>query len=163
MKKETLFIGGSITGPSLAWELSCLRISSTIVEKAPLLGGHVSNFACKATQTCQKCGACQLEDYLGKIFKADNVDVFTSASIDFFTQAGRDFRVRIVQQKYNIVIEKCDSYGLCQKVCPADGALIELPFDSRLYISRNKCLNSKGIQCEACAQICPQGAVEFQF
>jgi len=162
MKKETLIIGGGITGLSLAWELSCLGISSTIVEKAPFMGGHVSNFACKVTQTCQKCGACQLEDYLSKMSKAENVDLMVSSTVNSLTQNGRDFKTTILQRKSMIVSDKCDDCGLCLKVCPVQGALFYPAFDSRLYISNEKCLNSSGVHCEFCAQICPQGAVELQ-
>ncbi len=161
MKKDVLIVGGGITGLSLSWELSCLGINSILVEKAPFLGGHVSQFACKATETCQKCGACLLEDCLSKLAGAECSDILVNSTIDSFREAGRKFNALILQRQSQVINEKCDDCGLCSKVCPVEGALLRPSLDSRLYISNNKCLKSLGIQCEACAQICPQGAIEL--
>lgn len=161
MKKEVLIIGGGITGLSLGWELSCLGVNSILVEQAPFLGGHVSQFACKATQACQKCGACLLEDYLSKLSKAKLFEPRLNATIDSFSQNGLKFTARISQRKSKIINEKCDNCDLCLKVCPVDNAILRPPFDSNLYISNEKCLNSIGVPCEACAQLCPQGAIDL--
>lgn len=162
MKKDVLIVGGGITGLSLAWELSCLGIQSILIEKAPFIGGHVSQFACKATQTCQRCGACLLEDYLSKLPRTNNIQMLVGSRIDSFSQAGREFNALIMQRRSGVINEKCDDCGLCEKVCPAEGALFKSPLDSSLHISNEKCLKSKGISCEACAQICPQGAIELE-
>ncbi|MDR3603154.1 MAG: 4Fe-4S binding protein, partial [Syntrophaceae bacterium] len=161
MKKDVLIVGGGITGLSLSWELSCLGIQSILVVKAPFLGGHVSQFACKATETCQKCGACLLEDCLSKLAGAECSDILVNSTIDSFSEAGRKFNALILQRQSQVINEKCDDCGLCSKVCPVEGALFRASLDSRLYISNDKCLKSLGIQCEACAQICPQGAIEL--
>ncbi|MGC8657515.1 MAG: hypothetical protein ACP5U1_00405, partial [Desulfomonilaceae bacterium] len=65
----------------------------------------------------------------------------------------------ILHKQSRIINERCDNCNLCTKVCPVEGALVRSSFDSRLYISNEKCLNSIGVRCEACAQICPQEAV----
>ena len=67
MEKRVAVIGGGITGLSCALELAGLGVDSVIVEKAPYLGGHVAGFCCKATENCQRCGACLLEDLLDKV------------------------------------------------------------------------------------------------
>lgn len=161
MKKEVIIVGGGIAGLSLSWELSCLGIQSVLVEKAPFLGGHVSQLACKATQTCQKCGACLLEDYLSKVSGARCSDILVNSTIDSFNEVDRKFNALVLQREPQVINEKCDDCGLCSKVCPVEGALFRPSFDFKLYISNNKCLKSLGIQCEACAQICPQGAIEL--
>lgn len=162
MKKDVLIVGGGITGLSLAWELSCLGIESILIEKAPFIGGHVSQFACKATQTCQKCGACLLEDYLSKLPRTNNIQILVGSRIDSFSQDGREFNTLVMQRRSGVIDDKCDNCGLCEKVCPAKGALFKSPLDSRLHISNEKCLIFMGIACQACAQICPQGAIELE-
>ncbi|MCL5126158.1 MAG: FAD-dependent oxidoreductase [Deltaproteobacteria bacterium] len=161
MKKDVLIIGGGITGLSLCWELACLGIESILVEKAPYLGGHVSQFACKATQTCQRCGACVLEDYLSKLSNTGLFELHLNSTIGSFSQIGKKFSSVVSHKRSQIINERCDDCNLCSKVCPVEGALVRPSFDSKLYISNEKCLNSIGIHCEACAQICPQGAIEF--
>ncbi len=162
MKKEVLIVGGGITGLSLAWELSCLGIDSILVEKAPFLGGHVSQFTCKATDTCQKCGACLLEDYLSKLSRISNFPLLINSRIDSFDEVHGKFKTLVFQGQSKVINEKCDDCGLCQKVCPVDGALFHAAFDSKLYLSNEKCINALGVHCEACAQICPQGAIDLQ-
>lgn len=62
-----LIIGGGIAGLTAANALRDLGISPFILEKAPFLGGHGIQFACKATESCQKCAACSVEEALKRV------------------------------------------------------------------------------------------------
>ena len=65
--KKVLIIGGGIAGLTSAWELAQLNFNVALVEKSPFLGGHAVQFCCKATEECQKCGACSVEKRLQEV------------------------------------------------------------------------------------------------
>ena len=61
---NVLILGGGMAGLTAALALNRLNISVDLIEKSPVLGGMVRNFCCKATNACQQCGACLLNDTL---------------------------------------------------------------------------------------------------
>ncbi len=62
--KDVVIIGGGVGGISSAVELAQLGIECLILEKTAALGGHAASLCCKATETCQRCGACLVEDLI---------------------------------------------------------------------------------------------------
>lgn len=81
-----MVLGGGIAGLTAAWELSRAGVSVELVEKADFLGGHAIQYACKATDTCQQCGACAVESTLKKVVNAPNISVHLSKEINAITQ-----------------------------------------------------------------------------
>lgn len=59
-----MVVGGGIAGLTAAWELARKNIGVELVEKSCFLGGHSIGYTCKATEMCQKCGACSVEKML---------------------------------------------------------------------------------------------------
>jgi heterodisulfide reductase subunit A len=59
-----LIIGGGIAGLTAALALNRLGIAVELLEKAATLGGQARRFCCKATDACQQCGACLVNDAL---------------------------------------------------------------------------------------------------
>jgi heterodisulfide reductase subunit A len=55
------------------------------VEKADFLGGHAIQYACKATDACQQCGACAVESTLKKVVEAPNIRVHLGKEIGAIT------------------------------------------------------------------------------
>jgi heterodisulfide reductase subunit A len=62
--QKVLIIGGGIAGLTAALALNRSGISVELFEKKANLGGAVRGFCCKATDICQQCGACLLNDAL---------------------------------------------------------------------------------------------------
>jgi heterodisulfide reductase subunit A2 len=83
--KKVLVLGGGIAGLTTAWELSRAGVAVELVEKADFLGGHAIQYACKATDTCQQCGACAVESTLKKVIEAPNINVHLGKQISAIT------------------------------------------------------------------------------
>lgn len=81
MKRHAVIIGGGIGGLSCAVELSRLGLESLVVEKAETLGGHAAGLCCKATDSCQRCGACLVEDVLQKVKESSHIFTMTNTLI----------------------------------------------------------------------------------
>ena len=62
--KKILIIGGGIAGLTAALALNRLGMAVELLEKTAALGGVARNFCCKATDVCQQCGACLVNDAL---------------------------------------------------------------------------------------------------
>jgi heterodisulfide reductase subunit A len=62
--KKILIIGGGIAGLTAALALNRLGIAVELLEKSAALGGQARRFCCKATDACQQCGACLVNDAL---------------------------------------------------------------------------------------------------
>jgi heterodisulfide reductase subunit A len=83
--KKVLVLGGGIAGLTAAWELSRAGVAVELVEKADFLGGHAIQYACKATDACQQCGACAVESTLKKVVDAPNIRVHLAKEISAVT------------------------------------------------------------------------------
>ena len=88
---EVLILGGGIAGITAAITLSRLNISVILIEKAAALGGMVSHFCCKATDVCQQCGVCLLNDSLQALNKAINVEVYLQTEVTDLTMDAKKF------------------------------------------------------------------------
>jgi heterodisulfide reductase subunit A len=60
--RDILILGGGIAGITAAIELAGMGIPSTILEKENRLGGQASTFSCKASEKCNKCFACVVDN-----------------------------------------------------------------------------------------------------
>lgn len=74
-QQDVVIIGGGVAGLAVAKALAGNGITSTIVEKGPELGGNVRKWACMATDECNRCFACSLEDLAGEIASHPSVQV----------------------------------------------------------------------------------------
>ena len=84
--KKVMVLGGGIAGLTAAWELSRAGVAVELVEKADFLGGHAIQYACKATDTCQQCGACAVESTLKKVVNAPNIKVHLAKEVSAITE-----------------------------------------------------------------------------
>lgn len=73
--RKVLVLGGGIAGLTAAWELSRQNIGVELVEKSCFLGGHSIGFTCKATDKCQQCGACSVEEMLKNVVNEPLINV----------------------------------------------------------------------------------------
>jgi heterodisulfide reductase subunit A len=88
---KVLILGGGIAGITAALALSRLAIPVVLVEKSEVLGGLVRNFCCKATDVCQQCGVCLLNDSLRGLAQAPNVEVLLQAELTDIKMEAKEF------------------------------------------------------------------------
>ncbi len=161
LDKDVLIIGGGIAGLSCARELSRLGRTSLVIEKAPFLGGHVANFACKATDQCQRCGACLLEDVLEEVDRSELVSTIVRSEVAQVSRSNGGFDVLVSRRPPRIRPELCSDCGKCVAGCPAPGALVRSPFDYQMVINEDRCLFYSGQSCRICVEGCPEGAISL--
>ncbi len=84
---QVLVIGGGIAGLTAAWELAKRDIRVVLVEKSCFLGGQALGFTCKATDSCQQCGACSVEKMLKQVLAHPKITVHLRTEVDSLEKA----------------------------------------------------------------------------
>jgi heterodisulfide reductase subunit A len=163
-KKFTVVVlGGGIAGISVAVELVRLGEEVALVEKSPFFGGRAALLSCKATDTCQKCGACLVEDRLKELFLAPDLRLYPHTML---TQAHREngvFHLTFKRQPRIIDPYYCVDCGLCYEECPAvsQGAIIHAASTlnhPRYAVIPDNCLYFRDGSCQVCQQVCRDAA-----
>ncbi len=162
MKKDAVIIGGGVAGLWCASELSRLGFEAVIVEKGPYPGGNVAHYCCKATDQCQRCGACLLEDVLANVDSSSRIDWYLRADVTNVERRNGSFALVLNQRPARILPEKCNECGKCVDVCPVPGALGRSPLKNQLFIDEDICLFFKDGSCQACVSACPESAVDLK-
>lgn len=80
--RHILIIGGGIAGVTAALELAEMGIPSTIVERENRLGGRASVFACKASEKCNKCFACVVDNQIQEVTRTPQVKIMTRTTLE---------------------------------------------------------------------------------
>jgi heterodisulfide reductase subunit A len=166
--KDVLVVGGGIAGLSCADHLGKLGLSTVVVEKKPHIGGQALNFFCKATDHCEKCNYCLVEERLTGIVGNTGVEILPRANLDQAEPLpGRGFAVTVQQEPLFIDPGRCNNCGRCYEVCPAvdSGAITRgLPSlgSHPLYtIHRDRCLYFKDPHARICQEQCPEQAIDL--
>ncbi len=98
MHKDVTIIGAGVAGLHAALELSQLGLSSLIIDRADAAGGHVSGFCCKATQTCQRCGACTLEEMRARVAASSDISRYWRSTVSDISRQEGLFRLKMEQR-----------------------------------------------------------------
>ena len=77
VETPVIIAGGGIAGLAVAKTLVESGTRCTIVERSPHLGGHVRDWACMATDRCQRCFCCEVEGLIREVRSSDMVEVLT--------------------------------------------------------------------------------------
>ncbi len=109
--KKVMVIGGGIAGLSAARDLSRSGIQVELVEKADFLGGHAIQYACKATDSCQQCGACTVESVLKDVVRDPGIRVHLASEVEQISGSPR-FDVKLARVA---ITDKSDTFKNCQK------------------------------------------------
>lgn len=134
-----------------------MGLESLLVERAAFPGGHVAQFCCKATDRCQRCGACLLEDVSENIAHS-RVTSLLRTTVERVKREDGGFHVELLQRPIRVVPEQCDLCGACEKACPEPGALVRSPLDGTLLVDEEKCRFFRDASCKACIEVCPHDA-----
>lgn len=162
-KFEALVLGGGIAGINAALELARLGHEVALVEKTPFFGGRAGQLTCKATDVCQKCGACLLEERLRALFQEPRIVLFPQTRLTACSREEAGFRVHLKQMPLVISPERCVDCGLCYEECPvaAQGAILTTTVTlnhPRLAVNPEVCLYFREGSCQLCEKICPPTA-----
>lgn len=168
-ERKVAIIGGGIAGVTAARDLSKLGISSILVERAPFLGGHAVQYACKAAPSCQHCSACEVERALSEVASDEHVEVTTRSKLAGVHRSNGSYEVTIERTPARIDPARCTDCGLCLEACPAaaEGAIshsASVHVSSRYTIDDQGCLrlNGRDPGCLACVEACPVDAINLE-
>jgi heterodisulfide reductase subunit A len=93
--RHVLIIGGGIAGVTAALELAEVGIPSTIVEREDRVGGQARVFACKASEKCNKCFACVVDNQIQEVTRNPQVKIMGGASLEGVSREAGRFMARI--------------------------------------------------------------------
>lgn len=162
-KYAAIILGGGIAGIGTALELARLGLKVALVEKTPFFGGRAASLCCKATEECQKCGACLVEDRLKALFQEPGITLYPHTELVSQVRENGRFRVTLRQQPQVIDPNRCVDCGLCLEECPAagQGAIVTTAVTQnhpRFAVIPAKCLYFQDGSCQVCQRICPPTA-----
>jgi heterodisulfide reductase subunit A2 len=162
-KYSAVVLGGGIAGIGTALELARQGLNVALVEKTPFFGGQAARLCCKATEECQKCGACLVTDRLKALFQEPGVTLYPHSELIGCSRDNGGFRVTLKQQPRVIAPERCVDCGLCLEECPAasQGAVVKTDITQnhpRYAVVPEHCLYFQDGSCRVCQQICPPTA-----
>ncbi len=165
-EQPIVILGGGIAGISAALELSKLGHEVALVEKSPFFGGQAVHFCCKATDSCQKCGACLAEQRLRELFQAPGIALYPHTELIGAVQQNGLFRLQFRRQPDIIDPTRCINCGICYDECPSvDKGAVRVATSPvqhpRYYIDPEGCLLSHECLLKGCQRMCPAKAIDL--
>jgi heterodisulfide reductase subunit A len=160
-------LGGGIAGITAALELNRVGLKVALVEKSPFFGGQAANYCCKATDVCQKCGACRAELALRDLFAAPELTLYTLTELVGSSRDNGLFHLTLKSQPQIIDRHRCIDCGICLDECPAaaQGAILSAASAEnhpRFAVNPTACLYFRDGSCRTCQDICFAKAIDLE-
>ncbi|MGB9792325.1 MAG: FAD-dependent oxidoreductase [Thermacetogeniaceae bacterium] len=96
-RKKVLVIGGGAAGMSSALELAERGVEVYLVEKEQDIGGKAATYCCKATDECNRCGACLVLQLKERVAQEPLIQVYTEAYVEDIKKNGGGYQVLVHQ------------------------------------------------------------------
>lgn len=97
--RPVLVLGGGPAGLAASCQAAATGRSVLLVEKADRLGGLPREMACKATDSCARCGVCLVDDLLTEARARENIEIRLNTRLaGVETDVDRDLSVNLVGQ-----------------------------------------------------------------
>ncbi len=175
LTKRVLVIGGGIAGMQTALDIADGGYEVVLVEKDHTIGGHAVQLS--GTFPTLDRVPCLVAPAMTRVASHPKIRLYTSSEVEEVAGYVGNFQVSIRQKAPLVNEEKCNLCGLCLGSCPVTApsefdrglsrrGAIYIPsphaVPQRPVIDTRACLHFNGEQCQACAQICPAQAIDFQ-
>ncbi|MHB8066948.1 MAG: FAD-dependent oxidoreductase [Desulfobaccales bacterium] len=162
--KPVVVLGGGIAGITAALELSRAGLPAALVEKSPFFGGQAASFCCKATDVCQKCGACRVEQSLRDLQAVSGLRLYAHTELVDRRSENGLHHLTLKAQPRVIDPHRCFDCGLCLDECPVAGGILSAASAEnhpRYAVNPAACLHFQDGSCRRCQDICPAQAIDL--
>ncbi len=175
---EVLVIGAGIAGIQAALDLADTGQKVYLVERLPTIGGNMAILT--KTFPTEDCASCILSPKMAAAQAHPNITLITDAEIEHILGHRLHFEAIIkVNPRYvkpEIDMDECIGCALCEEACPVEtpnyweqgivnrkAIYIPAPhaIPYKYLIDPETCLNLNGGSCNACVDVCPQKAMDF--
>jgi heterodisulfide reductase subunit A len=158
--KSYLVIGGGVAGCTAADELARLGNRVTLLEATGRVGGKVLSYACKATDSCSRCGVCVAHERISQALHHPHLTLLQGAVIEKVEESSDGYTVRGFSANPKIRHQQCTGCGACVTACTAKAlSRYDRGGLSFIAIDYSTCLLHKGRVCHVCEEACSAGAI----
>jgi heterodisulfide reductase subunit A len=164
-ENPVVVLGGGIAGITAALELNRAGVPVALVEKSPFFGGRAAAFTCKATDVCQKCGACRVEQALRDLFATPEITRYGHTEVVASRRENGVLHLTLKSQPRVIDPHRCIDCGICLAECPAPGAVLQAASAEnhpRFAVNPSACLYFQDGSCRRCQEVCPTQAIDLE-
>lgn len=173
---KILIIGAGIAGMQASLMLAKAGKKVILVEKLPIIGGNtIKN---EESFPNLECSTCMVAPIQQEVLQNQNIEVMTLSEVQKVEGKTGEFKVIINKKARYVSLTDCIGCGACYEPCPvslkneweenlSERKAIYVPCDGSLpnvpVIDPEHCLQISGKKsCNACAEACMFGAINFK-
>lgn len=148
---KVLIIGAGISGCTAALELARGGCSVDVIERAPMVGGKILGYCCKATEECSRCGVCVAHTVVSEALAHPSIRFLTAARVMSIRSTEKKIHAEILQRLPSVNLHRDMAARASVDACPA-GAVTQYRRGGvlQLGIDHAKCLRHQGKTCNRC-------------